>query len=86
MPLVKDPNCDGRGWVPLYTGRKNDDGTPEFSGTIPDPRCNGTGVIDVPEVWPASLTEYYAEETAAGIPNARAYEKDQDGVQEITGP
>lgn len=62
MPLVPDPNCNGRGTVPFYTGGTNPDGTPAYSGMIPDPRCLGTGVVWVDEVFPQSLTTVAAEE------------------------
>jgi hypothetical protein len=53
VPLVPDPNCDGRGWIPVYDpGRSNADGSPVMIGTRPDPRCAGTGMVLKPEVFP----------------------------------
>lgn len=83
MTLVPDPNCDGRGWIPIYTGAVNPDGTANWSGTRPDPRCGGTGVIEVPEVFPTrrlALLEagYDPENPDPDLPLPKT-----DGTQEL---
>lgn len=55
MPLVPDPNCGGRGWIPIYDpGRVNPDGSPVMIGRRADPRCKGTGMIMQPNVFPST--------------------------------
>lgn len=64
MPLVPDPNCGGRGWIPIYDpGRVNADGSPVMIGRRPDPRCKGTGMIMKPEVF---VSTPHLAETLAG--------------------
>lgn len=54
MTLVPDPNCGGRGWIPVYSGAKNANGSPIMSGTRIDPRCAGTGMVEKPNVFPTT--------------------------------
>jgi hypothetical protein len=70
MPLVPDPNCDGRGWIALPTGGVDANGDRVYTAIVPDPRCGGSGMVWIDEVFPQSLATVYAEQTAAGIPGA----------------
>jgi hypothetical protein len=53
LMIVPDPNCDGRGWVPVYSGALDASGNLVVTGTKMDIRCMGTGLIEVPNVFPS---------------------------------
>lgn len=74
MPLIDDPNCGGRGWIPIYDpGRVNPDGSPVMIGTRPDPRCKGTGKVWQLEVFPS--TNRYVEGQAGYTDEVRPKSK-----------
>lgn len=55
MPLVPDPNCEGRGWVPVYAaGARDPEGGLVMTGTAACPRCGGSGLAAKPEVFPSA--------------------------------